>query len=363
MSDASRSQPGTTLWTLDVPGPLWAPMIHHDGLLCLGSDSGAFYAIDLESQSIRWQFGTEGKIRSGALVIGNHVVFASDDGQLYCLTLRSGEEVWCFDLGSGDLDRVLPAKDPPHGYDYLHSTPVHAGGRVFVGSADGSLYAVDADKGTKVWNFPTGGIVRSSPRVVAGRVYFGSRDGCLYCVDAESGEEVWKSQTKGIIQGSPSVVDDTVVIGSRSARLLAMDAESGDEVWTHVFEDGTWVESSPVVRGGVVFSGTSDGQKLIALDHESGEVIWEFGTGGWSWATPTESEGTVYIGALSAEAYMATSKRAFYAVDAVSGKERWRMIPDQIEGFVTGGVMVPALVVGGVVYVASIDGRIHAIAE
>jgi outer membrane protein assembly factor BamB len=58
------------------------------------------------------------------------------------------------------------------------------GGRVYVGSRDRSLYAVDAETGEKVWQFTADGpIDDSSPAVVGGLVYVGSLDHRVYALD------------------------------------------------------------------------------------------------------------------------------------------------------------------------------------
>jgi outer membrane protein assembly factor BamB len=51
---------------------------------------------------------------------------------------------------------------------------------LYVGSADGSLYARDAATGAPLWSFPTAGPISSSPAVADGTVYSGSVDGRLY---------------------------------------------------------------------------------------------------------------------------------------------------------------------------------------
>src|ERR1700728_2221916 len=58
---------------------------------------------------------------------------------------------------------------------------------VYVGSFDRSLYSVDARTGAKVWSFPTGGSVFSSPAAADGLVYVGSGDGNMYALDARTG--------------------------------------------------------------------------------------------------------------------------------------------------------------------------------
>ena len=135
-------EPGDLLWSQEIGGQLWAPLMHRDGVLYFGSDDSTFYAFDIESREVKWRFHTGGMIRSGAEIIGKVVVFASDDGFLYALALESGKESWRFDLGSAGIDRVLPAIDPPYSYDYRHSSPLNRGGVIYVGSADGVLYAI-----------------------------------------------------------------------------------------------------------------------------------------------------------------------------------------------------------------------------
>src|ERR1043166_9893796 len=51
-------------------------------------------------------------------------------------------------------------------------------------------------KGVK-WQFKTGGSIVSSPAVVSGVVYIGSADGNLYAVDQKTGLQKWKTQTRG----------------------------------------------------------------------------------------------------------------------------------------------------------------------
>ena len=64
------------------------------------------------------------------------------------------------------------------------------GGIIYVGSDDGTLYAVDAETGTEQWTFETGDSVQSSPTVVDEIVYFGSQHNVVYAVDIASGEEI-----------------------------------------------------------------------------------------------------------------------------------------------------------------------------
>jgi outer membrane protein assembly factor BamB len=58
---------------------------------------------------------------------------------------------------------------------------VIVGDRVFVGSADGRIYAIDGKTGKERWRFEAGGALVASPAVAAGRLVIGTDAGDLYC--------------------------------------------------------------------------------------------------------------------------------------------------------------------------------------
>lgn len=106
--------------------------------------------------------------------------------------------------------------------------------------------------------------------------------------------------------------------------------------------------SSPAVVDGVVYIGSYD-HYLYALDATTGKQRWRFKTGDEVYSSPAVVGGVVYIG--SGDEYV-------YALDAATGKQGWR--------FQTGGyVLSPPAVVDGVVYIGSSGGYsyVYAITE
>jgi len=106
------------------------------------------------------------------------------------------------------------------------------------------------------WAFETGNDVRSSPAVVDGTVYVGSMDGSVYAIDAADGTEQWVFETDNGVFSSPVVVEDTVYVGSWDNRVYALSASDGSEQWS--FGTGDLVISSPAVAGGTVYAGSYD---------------------------------------------------------------------------------------------------------
>ncbi|NOZ77276.1 MAG: PQQ-binding-like beta-propeller repeat protein [Euryarchaeota archaeon] len=122
------------------------------------------------------------------------------------------------------------------------------------------------------WVFPTGEIGYSSPAVSEGRVFVGSREGSFYAVDASTGEFLWEFQTEGPVEGSPAVAGGTVFVGSYDGCLYALDAATGKERWR--YETGAEVFTSPAVSGGAVYFGSFTGE-FMALNALNGKRIWK----------------------------------------------------------------------------------------
>ena len=82
--------------------------------------------------------------------------------------------------------------------------------------------------GTLVWKFKTKGRVLSSPAVSGDRVYVGSSDGRLYAIDRASGAERWQFASKGPIASSPAVHGDLVYISSVDGMVYAVNGTARD---------------------------------------------------------------------------------------------------------------------------------------
>jgi outer membrane protein assembly factor BamB len=106
------------------------------------------------------------------------------------------------------------------------SSPAVAGGKVYVGSYDDNVYCLDADTGSKIWNYSTGNYVWSSPAVAGGKVYVGSGDYNVYCLDADTGSKIWNYQTGNFVWSSPvwsspAVAGGKVYVGSYDGNVYA----------------------------------------------------------------------------------------------------------------------------------------------
>ncbi len=172
------------------------------------------------------------------------------------------------------------------------SSPAVVDGTVYIGSNDGNLYALDAETGTKRWDFKTGSFIWSSPTVVNGMVYFGSNDGNLYALDALTGKELWHFKTPYAVKSSPAVADGIIYFGADDYHLYALNAATGEEIWR--FRTDGFVMASPAIADGIVF--VPSYRYLYALNAENGRLRLSYMTQREMYSSPAvSSDGTVYF--------------------------------------------------------------------
>jgi quinohemoprotein ethanol dehydrogenase len=134
------------------------------------------------------------------------------------------------------------------------STPLAVGGVIYVVSGYSIVHAVDAKTGKLLWRYDpevakvAGAKLRTAGgmRGLAfwkGRLYFGTHDGRLIALDAKTGKPVWSVETLdpadgSYISGPPRVFNDKVVIGFGGAdfgavrgQVTAYDTNTGKQLW------------------------------------------------------------------------------------------------------------------------------------
>lgn len=167
------------------------------------------------------------------------------------------------------------------------------------------------------------------PVVAGGRVFLGTLDGTFVALDAASGAEDWRARTDDAIMGTAAVAGDTVFVGSQDAHLYAFDVATGAIRWTYTAKAGIW--AAPLIVEGVVAIGARDGT-FVALDVTTGAVRWSFRTDApiTMSAAYSARQHLLFVGAENAKAF---------ALDSTSGTQRWaQQLPGQ--GFRAGWPVV-----------------------
>jgi len=216
--------------------------------------------------------------------------------------------------------------------------------RVYVGTLDGRLIALNARTGRPVWSVQTTDITKAytitgAPRVVAGRVIIGNGGadygvrGYVSAYDAMTGKPVWRTYT---VPGDPSLPFES--------EALAKAAKTWTGQWWKYGGGGTaWDAMAYDPDLNLLYVGTGNGSpwnrqhrspdggdnlyiaSILALNPETGELVWHYQTTpGESWDyTATQHlilADLTLNGKLRKVIMQAPKNGFFYVIDRTNGQ-------------------------------------------
>jgi outer membrane protein assembly factor BamB len=207
-------------------------------------------------------------------------------------------------------------------------------------------------------------MMTATPALYRDTVLFADYEGIVQAVGAGDGKQRWTYDAKLPVAGDLVVDADRVFVGSRTYDLIALDAANGKELWKHYYWF-SWIESPPVVRDGVVYTGSSDGVGVFAIDARDGKLRWKAAVPGWAWPRTAVSDQLVVAATVGMGAYPGSRAGSLVALDRATGAIRWLYLdPPGAETVARraewGFAAAPAMA-DGVVYAADLQGRVHAI--
>ncbi|MFQ6371399.1 outer membrane protein assembly factor BamB [Shewanella sp. YIC-542] len=173
-------------------------------------------------------------------------------------------------------------------YSRLH--PAVRYGKIFAASRDGKVAAFDEKSGDELWQVDvnelfsdalqkeSSGVSLSAGITVAqNKVFIGSENGLLAALDADTGNAVWQTMTNGELLSAPTVAEDTVVVNSSTGSLDAFNVDSGEKLWSYESALPTLTlrgTGAAAYAEGGFFVGTADGKVAVVIKN-NGQVAWE----------------------------------------------------------------------------------------
>jgi len=309
--------PFRKLWSVHGDWSLMEfPPVLEGGRLFLGTNHGLVLAVDAANGGVVWQRQFRGCVAASPAV-GNGVIYlgfmnpppcsGTAPSFLAAFDAKTGKTLWSFRAG------------------VVETPPLLAGGRVYFGSWDSRIYAVDARTGRLEWRFATGGRVKGGVAFAGGTIFAGSYDGRLYALDARTGRLRWAAGegSLGGLYATPSVAHGRVFVGSTNGRVYAFAASTGRLLWS--LRTGSYVYSPVALSGGAAFIGSYD-HRFYALSQATGRIRWTFDAHAPISGAPTVLDGLVYFSTCGSCSDYESNPRArrTFALDVRTGRVVWR---------------------------------------
>jgi outer membrane protein assembly factor BamB len=270
------------------------------GVLYVGCDYGEYfanqdpvghlYAFDQDSGSVKWKHRVE-------LGVGSDP--ALDDKNVFIITI--GDELLSIDRTSGRLNWSFKTEGQIRNL-YPKATPLVDGQRLYLGSADGSFYALNREDGRPIWKRDLGAGIYTSPAIAGDRIYVTTQGKKLYRLNKESGEVQRSFQMTTGPSLAPVVDRNSLLIQSQRA-LYAIDADLDRIQWT-VDLGSYFAGRFPVLLKDCIIVATQDG-RIRCFDRERGPLLWEY---------KIDDEITGGIGVSGNLIYVGTRKGMVYAM-------------------------------------------------
>ena len=214
-----------------------------------------------------WEKQTVDGVASTPAIVGEKVYVGTVQGDLFCLNLADGREIWKYQsLPNAKPNELAPAFMAP--IAVAHDL-------VFAGDQEGGFHAINLQTGQRVWHVEDGGEIVGGPNIYKDRVLFGSHKGQLTAAWIRRREKNCGSTTPEVPStGPPTVAGQyTFSTNCQAPFLKVVDIETGKEV-KDVKIDARLIASAAVLDGFLYF-GTEIGA-VYALDWQKGELAWTY---------------------------------------------------------------------------------------
>ncbi|MEP2530952.1 PQQ-binding-like beta-propeller repeat protein [Shimia sp.] len=330
-------------------------------------------------------------------VVAQGRIYTVDAEATLSATSLNGQTIWTREL-TAPRDKTGEASTGGIAFD---------NGRLYVTTGFGSMRAFDAATGADIWEQRFEAVGSGTPTVYGDLVYAVSGDATAWAINAATGKVAWQllslpdvqnvqspsapaindrlavfaygsgevqaafrkggvgrwnasisgqragraTNTIGDISGDPVIVGNTVYVANHSGRIVALDVDTGNRLWTA--EEGAL---SPVFPAGGSLFLISDRNKLIRMNASDGTIIWSQDLPYFVKDKPRrQTELHAHYGPIMAggRLVVASSDGVLRMFDPKSGAlVHSTELPD--------GAAVNPVVAGGVLYVVSRKGELHA---
>jgi len=162
-----------------------------------------------------------------------------------------------------------------------------AGDTLVVASGFGYVTALDAATGAEKWKRPLGAPMTGAPTIDDGRIFVGSNNNEIFALDLATGQTLWSDQAiaenaRVLGSSSAAAVEDFIIAPFSSGEVIAFLAANGRRLWTDAIQSAgrftpiseiNDIGSRPVLGAGLVYVSNQSGA-TVAIDGRTGTRVW-----------------------------------------------------------------------------------------
>jgi len=344
-------------WSRALGAQVWASPVVRSGFVYLGDVAGNFHAVRANDGAEEWTWSGRVPLFGEALATDDAVYFLDEQCALVCLGRTDGHLKWRIALSEHAPAAALAPANPT--FNHRTAVPVIAAGTLYVGSVDGTIFAVEAATGKLLWRQAAGAPIYSAVAIDGDELVAGCYDGTVLKINRHTREETARARLGGAIASAPVVAGGTIVVGCRAYLLYGLKRANLAVGWRDSFWF-SWIESTPNLVDGAIYIGGSDYRRVSKIDPDSGVTDWTTDVGGLTWGTPVVTADTIFAGTSAQSPAAIKHTGGITALDRHTGKVIWRHVVTLAEGAERAGYLGSLVLCGGQIIGAGYDGRLIA---
>ena len=292
--------------------------------------------------AVSWRFTSSvSPSVSGAPILSGNTLYFASASRIFAINPVNGAQKWAYPSSDNLKTIITGAMTLNNGVLYF--------------SAGDGLYAVNAEDGKLKWprySIPAG--VATSPLVIGDRVYFGSSDSKLYALQTATGdpaEGVWSTARSAGISSGGDFIGDIVNVNemlyyvTADQVLHAVSSVTGQQRWGQRLSSDMQ-EATPVIANEYIYLPAGDSVQVFRLSN--GTPRWQKSLGDSAAVAPVvDADGTVY---------MVRQDRYILAIENNGHSYLWKKKAPRPDN----EIVTPPVIAGDVLLVGTARGGVYA---
>lgn len=258
---AIRASDGRVLWRLHIEstdGQTHGTPLEGNGIVYIGTDSGAIYALRIATGTIVWHVvasiqGDNKPPAIGAMPIevADEVVYVNTPQGILARRASDGALLW------QKKSAFLP-------FPFLQA-PIVNNGRVYVASSSGTIYALRTQDGSQIWQFSNTPL--TDPFIIENGLIYINVPNKIYALREQDGQVVWQQSldhhdTFSSSDTSLLVTEKAVYVSKDNGVVQALRASDGKSLWNYVIQEQA-VPTDPVYGASITFASSVSYQQAL----------------------------------------------------------------------------------------------------
>lgn len=204
-------------------------------------------------------------------------------------------------------------------------------------SGSDTVFALNKDTGTEVWNKKLGENITAGIRIGSKNLFLGTENGSIVSLSPTDGTTRWIKLFNEPVVAISNELKEEIAFRTLNGKVILLTADTGEVKWQHTESTKNLTiagASSPILIGPYVVSAFDNG-KLIAYSTETGEKKWEIQVSNRDGLTEVDqiADLDAEMAAIGTAVFVSSANGTTNGIDLRTGKVGWKAKIASTTGF------------------------------